>query len=298
MPPLISIVLPTYNGARFLADAIQSVIDQTVPQWELIVVDSYSTDDTPQILAHFATLDDRIIITHNPREDGYLPGALNAGFRLAKGAYLTWFQDDNLYRPHALETFLKVLQANPEIDIVYSDYTRIDSDSGVQTYVRAPQPNMLVRKSTVDVSFLYKREVDEAIGGYDETTFLVEDYDFWLRASMQFKLKTLHEDLHLYRFHEGTLTSQRKKQVLMVREGVLSRHLPHLPWANRVDLARGYLHLSELAVGNGSSTRAIRYLLTAIRKQPFVVIRHVIKTMLPRRIQKQAVKLYQRMQQI
>jgi hypothetical protein len=134
------------------------------------------------------------------------------------------------------------------------------------------------------------------LGGYDESTFLVEDYDFWLRASMHFTLRTLHEDLHLYRFHEGTLTTQEKPQVLIVREAVLSRHLPHLYWANAVDLARGYLHLSELAAGNGSPRRALQYALIAFSKNPMVVLRHGIKNALPHALQQQVVKLYQRLQ--
>jgi glycosyltransferase involved in cell wall biosynthesis len=298
MNPLISIVLPTYNGARWLAEALQSVLDQTYPHWELIVVESYSTDNTMDILSKFTAQDSRIRIAQTPKETGFLPGALNVGFELAQGAYFTWFQDDNLYRPHALATLLNFLQANPDVDIVYSDYTRIGTNGDVQEVVRAPDPNMLVRKSTVDVSFLLRREVHEALNGYDVSTFLVEDYDFWLRASIKFKLKTLHEDLHLYRFHEGTLTTQRKKQVLIVREDVLRRHLPYLHWMNRVDKARGYLHLSELAYGNGATVRAMQSLMVALAANPLVVIRHFVKNALPERVKTHAIKLYQRVQQI
>ena len=95
---LVSIVLPVYNGARFLAEAIQSCLAQTYPHWELIVVDDCSTDDSPQIVAGFAADDARIRVirhAHNRK----LPGALNTGFDAARGEYLTWTSDDNLLPP-------------------------------------------------------------------------------------------------------------------------------------------------------------------------------------------------------
>ena len=295
MNPVISIVLPTYNGARYLEDAIQSVLNQTYPHWELIIVDSYSTDATPEIVARYTAQDNRIRGTQNPKENGHLPGALNAGFDLAQGQYFAWFQDDNLFRPHALETLLNYLLAHPDVDLVYSDYTRIGAQGEEEAYIRVHEPNLLVRKSAVDVSFLYKREVHEALGGYDVSTFLVEDYDFWLRASIQFKLVALHEDLHLYRFHEGTLTSQRLQQVLVVREDVLTRLLPQLTWMTPVDKARGYVHLGELAFMHRKLGVAFSHWMTAFRASPRIVLQHIVKQILPEPLRGRAINVYRRM---
>src|SRR5687768_16352258 len=99
--PLVSIVLPTYNGCRYLCESIDSCRKQTYPHWELILVDDCSTDDTPRIMAEAVRSDARIrSVRHETNKK--LPSGLNTGFRLAKGDYLTWTSDDNCYRPEAL----------------------------------------------------------------------------------------------------------------------------------------------------------------------------------------------------
>src|SRR5688500_7457139 len=97
--PAISIVLPTHNGAKYLAGAIESTLAQTRPDWELIIVESDSTDATPQIAARYAAQDVRIRVIQHPKAAGRLPGALNAGFAIARGRYHTWLSDDNEFFP-------------------------------------------------------------------------------------------------------------------------------------------------------------------------------------------------------
>src|SRR6516162_6752271 len=99
--PLISIVLPTFNGARYLREAIESCLHQSYPNWELILVDDASTDETPSIIADYLARDRRVTSLRNP-VNRKLPGSLNAGFAQARGELLTWTSDDNCYRPHAL----------------------------------------------------------------------------------------------------------------------------------------------------------------------------------------------------
>jgi len=105
MSKLISIVLPVYNGARFLRESIDSVLNQTYTNWELLILDDCSTDETPSIAQEYAEKDSRIFYYRNER-NLRLPGNLNRGFSLAKGDYLTWTSDDNRYRPTALEKML------------------------------------------------------------------------------------------------------------------------------------------------------------------------------------------------
>jgi len=98
--PTVSAVLPTRNGSRYIDRAIESVVEQTFADWELIVVDDASTDDTAAKIDAWARRDERIRSVHL-EENRKLPGALNEGFRLAKGDYLTWTSDDNWYAPEA-----------------------------------------------------------------------------------------------------------------------------------------------------------------------------------------------------
>lgn len=278
MNPLISIVLPTYNGARFIAQSIQSCVDQTYLNWELIVVDDASIDDTPRLLADFAARDSRIqVIRHEKNKK--LPGALNTGFAQARGDYLTWTSDDNLYRPEALEEMAAVLAGNPTIDVIYADYSVIDETDQIEDIVKVNHPRSLVYKSCVGPCFLYRRAVHEIVGKYAEDLFLAEDYDFWLRVSARFTLQPLHQDLYLYRRHDGSLTDQYRPQVMAAREQTLRQNLPTLHWATHTDLAEGYLHLRELAKRQHAPSRVIRYWLRALRYHPLLVLRRGLKNL-------------------
>src|SRR5262245_43666619 len=107
--PLVSIVLPTYNGSRFIQKSIESCLHQTYRRIELIIVNDCSTDETPAIIEEYAKGDSRVRIIHNATNQK-LPLSLNIGFAAAKGEYFTWTSDDNYYAPNAIEKMVDVLQ--------------------------------------------------------------------------------------------------------------------------------------------------------------------------------------------
>src|ERR1039457_1713066 len=102
---LVSVVLPTYNGSRYLDESIRSVVGQTYQNWELIIVDDASTDTTPQTIAEWIKSDSRIRSLRNDR-NLKLSASLNKGFDISRGEFLTWTSDDNLYRATALQQML------------------------------------------------------------------------------------------------------------------------------------------------------------------------------------------------
>ena len=159
-------------------------------------VDDASTDQTPDIIKKYVNLDHRI---HSVRHDfnRKLPAALNTGFARAKGNYFTWISDDNCYRPNAIEYMLNYLCKHPDIGVVYTDFSKICVRKDQRVYVKVSPPEMLACRNAIQASFLYRRKVHEALNGYNEDLFLVEDYDFWLRASMLFKFKPIHQDLYI-----------------------------------------------------------------------------------------------------
>jgi len=116
--PLVSIVLPTYNRARVLPYAIRSVLEQTYSNFELIVVDDNSPDNTREVVASFD--DTRIRYVRND-PNLKLPKALNRGFSMARGTYLSWTSDDNMFKPAAIEKMVRHLQKQ-DCDFVYADY--------------------------------------------------------------------------------------------------------------------------------------------------------------------------------
>ena len=215
MPPepssgLVSIVLPTHNGRRFLRQSIQSCLDQTYRNLELIVVDDGSTEDIGSIVAEFT--DERVRYVRHVKNQG-LPAALNTGFRAAAGAYLTWTSDDNYYAPTAIERLTRFLQRHPAIPFVYTSVYVVDESAGAAPKIRrALPPGDLKRQNGVGASFLYTRQVYEEIGDYDAGAILVEDYDYWIRVSKKFRMQRILEPLYYYRYHEQSLTSKHTRE--------------------------------------------------------------------------------------
>ncbi len=272
--PRISVVLPTYNRAHWLPRAVESVLAQDTPDWELIIVNDCSTDDTAAVADRFAAQDARIRVIHNP-VNRKLPASLNVGFAVASGSYFTWTSDDNHYRPQALRVLANALDARPHVGIVYSALTLIDAeDRPVGTRPSLPM-RYLTFKNVVGASFMYRRAVHEALGGYDETLFLVEDYDFWLRASVQFQMLSLPDDLYLARMHDQNLTISRKQEIILLREKLLLRHLPQLTWANRKDRMEAYALMGQ-ELREIAPERARRYQVQAWRLAPHVMARRAL----------------------
>ena len=199
----VSIVLPTYNGARYLRESIRSCFEQTYPEVELIVVDDCSTDETPDLLRSYAG-DPRVKVVRHAT-NSKLPAALNTGFAHASGSLLTWTSDDNRFTPDAIEKLVSFLETRPSAAFVYSDYWLIDEDGRVERRVQAGPPEHL-RSACRIASFLYRREVYRAVGDYDPRMFRIEDYDYWLRVAQRFELAWLPEPLYFYRRHAASLT--------------------------------------------------------------------------------------------
>src|SRR5438477_6821768 len=128
--PAISIVLPTYNGSKYISTSIESCLNQTFKDFELIIVNDASTDNTAEIIQAYAVTDKRVKVIHNPFNKK-LPLSLNEGFDMAKGKYHTWTSDDNYYAPNALEILFEILEKNETIDFVYTDYTIINDNNKV-----------------------------------------------------------------------------------------------------------------------------------------------------------------------
>lgn len=202
---LISIILPVYNGEKFLSQAIESCLNQTYKNIELIIVNDCSTDATLFIANGYAEKDSRVRIVNN-KENKKLPASLNVGHHQAKGDFITWTSDDNIYELNALEELLNEL-LKKKADIVYSDFILINDLGNEIRKVELLGIENVVFGNYIGSCFLYKKEVFERNRGYDEKLFLVEDYDFWLRAISHSQYSQLKKNLYKYRKHEQSLTN-------------------------------------------------------------------------------------------
>ncbi|MDO5124604.1 MAG: glycosyltransferase family 2 protein [Eubacteriales bacterium] len=211
MDGLVSIVLPVYNGEEFLRESLDSIIDQTYKNWELLILDDCSTDNTPVIANEYATKDDRIKYIRNEK-NLKLPGNLNKGFSLAKGEYLTWTSDDNKYRPIAIEKMLGELKRNSS-DLVYASYQVIDESGNNIKVISADKKGQehILGSNVVGACFMYTRRAYEYTGDYNVDLFLVEDFDYWQRMMSKYEPVVIDEVLYDYRWHGASLTSTKNK---------------------------------------------------------------------------------------
>lgn len=209
--PRLSIVLPVYNGERYLSEAIESIINQTFGDFELIIVNDCSSDETLDIANRFSDIDDRIIVTSNVENSG-LPVSLNNGFNISKGEYLTWTSDDNIYHTDALEKMVTYLDSNKECGLVFADMNLIDENGEVIGHRIAENYN-IYSKNCVGACFMYRSECKSVIGDYDDSKRLIEDYDYWLRIASFFKFGRIPEILYDYRYHNNSLTVKKLKLI-------------------------------------------------------------------------------------
>ena len=275
--PQVSIILPVYNGQQYLREALQSCLDQTFSDWELLVVDDASTDDTPAIVEEYAGVDQRIQVLrhqHNRR----LPAALNSGFAEARGHYVTWTSDDNHYRPEALAEMVKTLEACPSLDFVYADYDVIDASGHFVEKITVSPPAHFIQGYHAVPCFLYRRGLHADLGGYAEDLFLAEDYEYWLRIyATRHTMSPLHLDLYEYRRHSHSLTDRQRGRAFAASEQALLRHIPDLGWAGSRVRGEVYLHLASLASWQGHRRQAVEYAVQAIRSRPLALVAKTLR---------------------
>ncbi len=206
---LVSIILPTYNGSRYIQHSIDSCLNQTYSNIELIIIDDCSTDKTPEIVK--SCKDNRIKYFRHKQNCG-LPAALNTGFLHASGVYLTWTSDDNYYVKDAIEKQVSFLETN-NCDFVYCDFFRFTDFSPEFQLVTLPDMLALEKMNNVGPCTLYSKRVVDVTGLFDVQTELAEDYDYWLRVSKNFSMFHLAKPLYFYREHPNSLSSARFYEV-------------------------------------------------------------------------------------
>lgn len=212
--PRVTVVIPVYNQAQYLGQAIESVFRQTYRDWELIVVDDGSTDDAAGVVRRFAP---RLRYIRKP--NGGTPTALNAGIRAARGELIAWLSADDWMVPEKLERQVAHYDAhrphNPDLGLIYSDYWVKNEIKGTEYYVHAftfanrlewrerlLATGCLVNGSTT----LTARSCFERVGLFDEALAQSHDYDMWIRLSEFYEFGHVPEGLTWYRIHRESLS--------------------------------------------------------------------------------------------
>ena len=219
---LISVVLPTYNGGKYLSESVDSILEQTYKKWELIIVDDCSDDNVPQIADEYSGMDKRIKVIHNS-VNMRLPQSLNIGFAAAEGKLLTWTSDDNRFLPDAFQIMKQYFEEHSSAYMVHAKMHGIDEYGVHRQELDLNYGDNICVQNNVGACFMYKREVYESVGGYDADLFCVEDYDYWIRVKKLFgKIDQIDKVLYEYRWHGESLNATKRdlidRQVGRLRE--------------------------------------------------------------------------------
>mgnify|MGYP003290015543 CR=1 FL=1 len=290
MKDLVSIVLPIYNGEKYMRQSIDSILSQTYQNWELLIVDDGSTDQTANIALEYTKKDSRIHYHKNP-QNMRLPRTLNRGFSLAQGDYLTWTSDDNYYYPTAIETMLRALQDNEKHFAFASCDVINETGENVEVItVHEGSKKMLLGSNSVGACFLYSREVYENTGEYDPEMTLVEDFDYWQRICMRYEPVCISEKLYAYRWHDGALTSTMRKETFnRTLEKMLLKNRPSF---GKLDIDQKYyfyegLNRCRVNLGEKENPYSRKYRFYAF----FYFLRHRVPAKLKREFSKIKLKL-------
>jgi hypothetical protein len=249
--PRVSVVMAVRDGERFVGDAIGSLRNQTLVDFELIVVDDGSVDATPRIVETLAAQDDRIHLQVRPHA-GY-PEALNVGWQLADSEYVGVLDADDLAEPGRLERQLGFLDQHPEVGVVGGALLLITADGRpfyIAAYPEAPEDTRHALRSRSPLGHtcvLMRRAVLEEVGGYRSQFPLAEDYDLWLRISERHALANVPDIVGRYRVHggNGSITGIRQQAASMTaaRAGAIARN-PGSQRAGTAEIADAELELA------------------------------------------------------
>lgn len=237
-PPLVSVVIPCYNQAHFLGDAIQSVLAQTYGKVEVIVVNDGSTDDTAALAARFPGV--RCISQQNQG----LAAARNTGLAQCRGSLVIFLDADDRLLPGALETAATVLTADPSLGFV-AGYSRFIAHDGValptQQPVRTaddPYVSLLRRNSIRNPAMvMFRRRVVEEGGGFDSRVDACADYEMYLRISRGYPVAFSGALVAEYRKHGENMSLDAALMLRQLRR-VMRRQRPHIVGRSRREAFR------------------------------------------------------------
>ena len=202
--PKVSVIIPTFNRAQYIAAAIESVLNQTYKDFEIIVVDDGSNDNTREVLEAFMNR-----IKYIYKKNAGTASARNVGIKNAQGEYIAFLDSDDLFLPKKLEIQVPILDKHPEIGFVYSDSFYFKGKSRCSVLMRSIRPSsdgrilnrLFMNTNIIPGSLLFRKVCFEKVGLFDESLQFNEDTDMLFRISIQYKAYFSGYPSAMYRVH-------------------------------------------------------------------------------------------------
>lgn len=289
---VISVITPTYNRARFLPAAVASVLSQTFGDFELIIVDDGSEDNTPDVLKPFLA-DRRVRYVY--QENQGQSHARNLALKQATGDFIAFLDSDDVWAPDKLEKQLAVFRANSEVDIVHGDEAIINEQGSVvslqnmRRYSGRITRYLLADNSVSITTALVRRRCFDEMGGFDTSVGVADDYELWLRFSARYCYQYEPGIVASYRVMADQISSDKRRRYA-ANERIIQQFLARYgevlsPGERRWGLARFYCRKARYFASAGERGKAVGAIAGALHNAPLdsVVWRALYRVAVPRR---------------
>ncbi len=287
--PAVSVLMPVFNPARYIRQSLDSILNQTFQDFEIVVVDDGSTDGSSRIIEEYAQGDARVRFHRYPRR-GLVP-ARNATLALARAPLVACLDHDDVALPRRLELQVAFLRAHPEVVCVGGSAEMIDEADRFLTTLYPPCDDATIQKLLVqghcaifNSASMFRREAAMASGGYDERAPFSQDLDMWLRLGEVGKIANLPEPVLRYRLHSGGVSELHVREQnecargacerAWARRGVQGAFKSGHPWrpsADRESQHEFSLLYGWWAFGSGEKKTAVHYSRKAIAALPWKI---------------------------
>jgi len=219
--PLVSVIMPNYNNEKYLAEAIESILNQTYKNFEFVILDDCSTDNSWNIIQNYAKKDNRIKAFRN-KKNLKIVKTRNKGFELMSptSKYIAIFDSDDVSMPERLEKQIAFLEKNPDYGLIGTHTYIINESSEIiasrkyETDLKKIIKNMLKKSPVAQPSVMVRTSVLEDVGHYNEKYTRCQDYELWFRIAKSFKIGNLDEFLIKYRVSKTQGKSTHLKETL------------------------------------------------------------------------------------
>lgn len=258
--PLVSVIIPAYNHELYIEEALQSVVNQTYPNIELIVINDGSTDGTAGIIEKFIQVNNERNIQYVNKENEGVCKTLNKGLNMSTGDYVAFLASDDLWLPDRVSIQLEFMEQNQNIGMLFSDawFLRFNSQTdikwsdykqGINNYFKNGIQNtdmymlLLTRAIIPALTVLIKKQVLDKVGFFDEN-LVYEDDDMWLRIAREYPIAYIDMPLALYRLHDSNISNNTRFMIKGMVQ-TLKKHLRMKPLKQKP--IKGFVIITRLA---------------------------------------------------
>ena len=274
---LVSVILPTFNRADFIANSVKSLISQTYKNLEIIIVDDGSTDDTENIIKNFKDERIKYIKLNENHGANY---ARNTGLKIAQGQFITFVDSDDEFKDVKIEEELKILSQNESTGLIYSWFYRCHNEDVKEEYKLSLEPkfggnifNELLYKNVIgNPSPLIRKECFDKVGKFDENMQSCQDWEMWIRISKDYNIEYLDKPLMKTTIHVSQISSNIGYKIQGM-EYIYKKYRSY--FNNNKKLSLFFRKIGNFYSLNNERKKSIEYYIQSIKVDPFIIHNYI-----------------------